>query len=318
MPEIAVLDAFRINPGDISWAPIEALGDVTLYDRTKPDEILSNVGDATIVLTNKCVLNKDTIARLDRVKYIGIMATGTNVVDLDAAHQRGITVTHVPSYSTMSVAQQAITLLLTITGRVEHYTDEIRRGEWARKPDFCYWNHEIIELSGKTIGIVGFGHIGQAVANIAMSLGMKPLVLTSRPADSLPQGMTKAQSIDALFATSDVVSLHCPLAEDTYHMVNAERLGVMKKTAIIINTARGALVDDAALARALNSRAIYAAGLDVISQEPPKSDNPLLSARNCFITPHIGWASKEARTRLIATAASNLSNYLSGSPVNVV
>lgn len=310
MAKIVVLDAFRINPGDISWRPIEALGDVKLWDRTAPDEILTHIGDAQYVLTNKVVLNSHTISRLTHVKYIGILATGTNVVDLDAASQMGITVRNVPAYSTMSVAQMAITLLLTITGRVEHYTDEIRQGQWSIKPDFCYWNHDIMELDGKQIGIVGFGNIGHTVGRIAMALGMRPLIFTSKPAESLPQGMFKAQDLDQLFSEADVVSLHCPLADDTYHLVDARRLSLMKPSAIIINTARGQLIDETALANALNSKQIYAAGLDVLAQEPPQMDNPLLSARNCFITPHIGWASREARQRLIDIAAANLSEYM--------
>lgn len=318
MDKIVILDAFRINPGDLSWQPIEALGDVTLYDRTAPDEILQHVGDAPIVLTNKVVLHRTTIEKMPNVKYIGVLATGTNVVDLEAAHERGITVTNIPAYSTMSVAQMAITLLLTITGRVEHYTEEIRQGEWSVKPDFCYWNHDITELDDKQIGIIGFGHIGQAVARIAMALGMKPMIFTSKEASALPAGMSKAESLDALFASSDVISLHCPLAPDTYHLVNASRLALMKPTAIIINTARGALIDEQALANALNNKQIYAAGLDVMETEPPRTDDPLLSARNCFMTPHIGWASREARQRLIATAAANLAAYLSGNPINKV
>lgn len=318
MKKIVILDAFRINPGDISWEPIEKLGDVTLYDRTSPDEILDHIGDASIVLTNKAVIDRTTIQRLNGVKYIGVLATGTNVVDLEAAHHKGIVVTNIPAYSTMSVAQAAISLLLAITGRVEHYTEEIRRGEWSVKPDFCYWNHDITELDGKTIGIVGFGNIGQAVARIAIALGMKPIVSTSRPAEELPEGMTKADNLEQLFATSDVVTLHCPLADDTFHLVNAGRLALMKKSAIIINTARGALIDEDALADALNSRRIYAAGLDVLTQEPPLPSNPLLTARNCFITPHIGWASREARTRLIEIAASNIADFLKGNPTNQV
>lgn len=318
MVKISILDAFRINPGDLSWAPVEKLGDVVFHDRTSPDQILDHVGDASIVMTNKVVLDSQIIHQLKNVKYIGILATGTNVVDIEAAHEMGITVTNIPAYSTMSVAQMAITLLLTITGRVEHYTEEIRRGDWSRKPDFCYWNHDIRELADKRIGIVGFGHIGQAVAEIAKAFGMKPLIFTSKPAEQLPAGAEKAESLDALFAAADVISLHCPLAPDTYHLVSQQRLALMKPSAIIINTARGDLVDEQALADALNSRRIYAAGLDVLSQEPPRPDNPLLSARNCFLTPHIGWASREARERLIAIAASNLAAYLAGNPLNIV
>lgn len=304
--KIVILDGFRINPGDLSWKPFEELGDVTIYDRTAPDEVLEHVGDANIVLTNKAVLTAEDIAKFPNVKYIGILATGMNVVDVKAAEARGITVTNVAAYSTMSVAQMAITLLLTITGRVEHYTEEIRHGEWSRKPDFCYWNHKLFELAGKKIGIIGFGNIGQEVAHIAMAMGMIPIISTSKAASALPQGMLKAESLEQLFSDCDVISLHCPLAEDTYHLVNKERLALMKHDAILINTARGPLIDEDALAEALNSERIYAAGLDVLSTEPPTSDNPLLKARHCFITPHIGWATIEARKRLIDIAADNL------------
>lgn len=308
--KIVILDGFRINPGDLSWEPITQLGDVKIFDRTPPDEILNHIGDAPIVLTNKAVITADDIAHLPNLKYIGILATGMNVVDIEAAEKHGIIVTNIPAYSTMSVAQMAITLLLTITGRVEHYTDEIRRGEWSKKPDFCYWNHNLTELDGKIIGIVGFGHTGQAVAKIALALGMQPLLYTSRSQSEIPVGMRKAQSLDSLFSESDVISLHCPLTEDNVGMVNSEKIALMKKNAILINTARGGLVDEDALARALHDNQIYAAGLDVLSMEPPSPDNPLLHAPNCFITPHIAWATLESRKRLIDIAASNLRRYL--------
>lgn len=308
--DIVILDGFRINPGDLSWEPIERLGNVTIYDRTSPEQVVEHVGNADIVLTNKAVLTADDIARFPNVSYIGILATGMNVVDVEAARRRGITVTNIPAYSTMSVAQMAITLLLTITGRVEHYTAEIRQGEWSKKPDFCYWNHRLFELDGKKIGIVGFGHTGQAVAHIAQAMGMQPVVQTSKDASELPDGMVKAESLDSLFAECDVVSLHCPLTDDTFHLVDSRRLSLMKPEAILINTARGPLVDEQALADALREKRIYAAGLDVLSTEPPTPDNPLLSAPNCFITPHIAWATKEARTRLIEIAAQNLASYL--------
>lgn len=316
--KIVILDGYRINPDDLSWDAIKAIGDVKIYDRTSPEQILKHIGDADIVLTNKAIINAETISACPQLRYIGILATGTNVVDVDAAKQRGIIVTNIPAYSTDSVAQMAITLLLTITGQVERYTTEIRHGEWSSKPDFCYWNHPLIELAGQKIGIVGFGNIGQKVAHIAMAMGMHPVVNTSRDASTLPSGMEKAESIDALFATCDVVSLHCPLADDTYHLVDARRLAMMKPNAIIINTARGPLIDETALADALNQGRIYAAGLDVLEQEPPLPDCPLLHAKNCYITPHIGWATRQSRARLIAIAAQNLQAYISGKPINVV
>lgn len=318
MHKLVILDAFRTNPGDLSWKPLEELAEVRLFDRTAPGEVVKNVGDADMVLTNKTVITADDIARLPNVKYIGIMATGTNVVDVKAAVAHGITVTNIPSYSTMSVAQTAIAHLLNITTRVEHYTDEIRKGEWSVKPDFCYWNHRLFELADKRMGIVGFGHIGQAVARIAQALGMQPVIFTSKSADELPDGMTKAKDLDSLFAECDVVSLHCPLAPDTYHLVDERRLALMKPDAILINTARGPLIDERAIAQALKDGKLYAAGLDVMEKEPPAADNPLLSAPNCFITPHIGWATLEARIRLIDITVENVKAYLDGHPINTV
>lgn len=316
--KIVILDGYRINPDDLSWEAIEACGNVTIHDRTAPEQMLAHIGDADIVLTNKAVIDAATIAASPQLRYIGILATGTNVVDVAAAKAHGITVTNIPAYSTDSVAQMAITLLLTITGQVERYTAEIRRGEWSSKPDFCYWNHPLIELAGRKIGIVGFGNIGRKVATIAMAFGMHPVISTSRDASQLPEGMTKAESLDALFADCEVVSLHCPLADDTYHLVDARRLAMMKPDAILINTARGPLIDEAALADALNEGHIYAAGLDVLEKEPPTADCPLLHAKNCYITPHIGWATRESRARLIAIAAQNLKAYLGGKPINLV
>lgn len=318
MHKLVILDAFRTNPGDLSWEPVERLADVVMFDRTAPGDVVKNIGDADMVLTNKTVITAEDIAKVPNVKYIGVMATGTNVVDVKAAVARGITVTNIPSYSTMSVAQTAIAHLLNIVTRVEHYTDEIRKGEWSVKPDFCYWNHRLFELADKRIGIVGFGHIGSAVAGIAQALGMKPVIFTSKSADELPEGMEKAKDLDSLFAECDVVSLHCPLAPDTYHLVDERRLNLMKPEAILINTSRGPLIDETALANALKSGKIHAAGLDVMEKEPPASDNPLLSVDNCFITPHIGWATLEARIRLINITADNIKAYLDGHPINTV
>lgn len=316
--KITVLDGFSTNPGDLSWDALEKLGELTVYDRTAPAQVVERSRGSDLLLTNKTVITAADIAALPEVKYIGILATGFNVVDIDAARAAGITVTNIPAYSTMSVMQMVYAHLLTITNRVEHYTAEIRRGKWSASPDFCYMDFTHHELAGKRMGIVGYGHIGSAVAAVALALGMVPYIYTSKPADALPQGMEKAPSLDAVFSDSDVVSLHCPLNEETRNLVNRERLSLMKPTAILINTSRGLLVDEDALAEALNAGTIYAAGLDVMPQEPPRADSPLLTARNCFITPHMAWGTFEARKRLIQIAADNLRAYLAGHPVNVV
>lgn len=316
--KITVLDGFSTNPGDLSWDALEKLGELTVYDRTAPAQVVERSRGSDVLLTNKTVITVADIAALPEVKYIGILATGFNVVDIDAARAAGITVTNIPAYSTMSVMQMVFAHLLTITNRVEHYTAEIRRGKWSASPDFCYMDFTHHELAGKRMGIVGYGHIGSAVAAVALALGMITYIYTSKPADALPQGMEKAPSLDALFSESDVVSLHCPLNDETRNLVNRERLAMMKPSAILINTSRGLLVDEDALAEALNAGTIYAAGLDVMPQEPPRADSPLLTARNCFITPHMAWGTFEARKRLIQIAADNLRAYLAGHPVNVV
>lgn len=316
--KITVLDGYGLNPGDLSWEEMAKLGELTVYDRTPADKTVERARDAAIVITNKTVLGAKEIEALPELRYIGVLATGYNVVDVKAAAERGIVVTNIPAYSTRSVAQLVFALLLAVTNRVEHYSAENRRGRWSANPDFCYWDFPLMELAGKTFGIVGFGNIGATVASIALAMGMKVLAFTSKPADALPAGVAKAESLDALFTEADVVSLHCPLTPETTAMVDARRLSLMKPTAILINTGRGPLVDEEALALALNEETIYAAALDVLSSEPPKADNPLLTARNCFITPHIGWATYEARVRLMDIATANLKGWLSGTPVNVV
>ncbi len=316
--KITVLDGYGLNPGDLSWEEMAKLGELTVYDRTPADKTVERARDAAIVITNKTVLGAKEIEALPELRYIGVLATGYNVVDVKAAAERGIVVTNIPAYSTRSVAQLVFALLLAVTNRVEHYSAENRRGRWSANPDFCYWDFPLMELAGKTFGIVGFGNIGATVASIALAMGMKVLAFTSKPADALPAGVAKAESLDALFTEADVVSLHCPLTPETTAMVDARRLSLMKPMAILINTGRGPLVDEEALALALNEETIYAAALDVLSSEPPKADNPLLTARNCFITPHIGWATYEARVRLMDIATANLKGWLSGTPVNVV
>ena len=270
-----------------------------------------------ILITNKTILTADILKALPDLKYVGILATGYNVVDVKAAKELGIVVTNIPAYSTDSVAQMVFAQILTITQRVEYYTEENRKGRWANSRDFCYWDTPLMELAGKKIGIVGFGHTGQATARIALAFGMKVFAYTSKSAEQLPADITKL-SLDELFRTCDVVSLHCPLTDTTKNLVNAERLKQMKSSAILINTGRGPLVNEKDLADALNNGTIYAAGVDVLSCEPPKADNPLLAAKNCYITPHIAWATKEARVRLMDIAVENLRSFLSGTVINNV
>ena len=288
---------------------------MTVYDRTKPEETVARAADAEIVLTNKVIISREIISKLPLLKYIGVLATGYNVVDINAAHERGITVTNVPAYSTESVAQMVFAHLLTVTNRTEHYAIQNRNGRWSTNPDFCYWDFPHMELAGKTFGIVGLGNIGQRVAQIALAFGMKVKALTSK--DALPTGIEKASLVE-LLATSDVLSLHCPLTESTHHLINAETLRQMKPTAILINTGRGPLVDDRAVADALAEGRLAAFCADVLTEEPPKADNPLLKQPNAFITPHIAWATQEARSRLIQVATDNVRAFLNGNPVNVV
>ena len=314
---ITVLDGYGLNPGDLSWKGFEALGDCTVYDRTMPEQLMERAAGAEILITNKTILTADILKALPDLKYVGILATGYNVVDVKAAKELGIVVTNIPAYSTDSVAQMVFAQILTITQRVEYYTEENRKGRWANSRDFCYWDTPLMELAGKKIGIVGFGHTGQATARIALAFGMKVFAYTSKSAEQLPADITKL-SLDELFRTCDVVSLHCPLTDTTKNLVNAERLKQMKSSAILINTGRGPLVNEKDLADALNNGTIYAAGVDVLSCEPPKADNPLLAAKNCYITPHIAWATKEARVRLMDIAVENLRSFLSGTVINNV
>ncbi len=316
--KIVILDGFATNPGDLSWEGLSEFGEVTVYDRTLPDQVLERSEGAEILLTNKTVLDAKTIDSLPKLRYIGVIATGYNVVDIEAARRRGIVVTNVPSYSTDSVAQMVFSLLFAITNRVEHYTADNRAGRWSRSRYFCYWDEPLMEVAGKTFGIVGFGHIGSRVAQIALALGMPVLAYSSKSAEELPAGVSKAESLDRLFEDSDIVSLHCPLTESTTHIVNRETLAKMKPTAILINTGRGPLVDEKALADALNEGRLKAAGVDVLSTEPPTLDNPLLYARNCYVTPHIAAATVESRRRLIDMTVKNVENFLEGHPTNVV
>ena len=315
--KIVVLDGYGLNPGDLSWKGMEALGELVVYDRTSPSEVMERSANAEVLITNKTVITAEHMAALPQLKYIGVLATGYNVVDIDEARHRGIVVTNIPAYSTASVAQVVFAHVLNITQRVGYYANENAKGRWTNSIDFCYWDTNLIELEGKKMGIVGLGNIGQATARIAQAFGMEILVFTSKEQSALPEGMKKV-TLDELFAQSDVVSLHCPLTPDTKEMVNAARLRTMKPSAILINTGRGPLVNEQDLADALNEGRIAAAGLDVLSVEPSVFGNPLFNARNCFITPHIAWATKEARTRLMDIAVNNLKSYQEGNVINNV
>ena len=315
--KIVVLDGYGLNPGDLSWSGMEALGEFTVYDRTAPSELLERSDGAEVLITNKTLITAENMAELPNLKYIGVLATGYNVVDIDAAKARGIVVTNIPAYSTNSVAQMVFAHVLNITQHVGHYADENAKGRWSSNADFCYWDTNLVELDGKKMGIVGLGNIGKATARIALAFGMEVLAYTSKEQKDLPLGVKKV-TLDELFTESDVLSLHCPLTPDTKEMVNAERLRMMKPNAILINTGRGPLVNEQDLADALNEGRIAGAGLDVLSVEPALANNPLLSAKNCFITPHIAWATKEARTRLMDIAVNNLKSYQEGNIINNV
>ena len=314
---ICVLDGYALNPGDLSWDEMKLLGELEIYDRTSPEQVLERSIGAEALITNKTVLTSDHMDALPNLKYIGVLATGYNVVDINAAKEHNIVVTNIPAYSTQSVAQMVFAHLLNITQRVGYYSKENTNGRWAKNQDFCYWDTNLIELAGKKIGIVGFGNIGQATARIALAMEMKVLAYTSKNQADLPTGILKVD-LDELFSASDVISLHCPLTPETKELVNTKRLNMMKKNAILINTGRGPLINEKDLADALNKESIAGAGLDVLSTEPPLVDNPLLTAKNCFITPHIAWATYEARTRLMQIAIDNLKSYMEGNIINNV
>lgn len=314
---IVILDGYAANPGDLSWEGLEKIGNLTVYDRTPASEVETRAKDAEILFTNKTIIDAESINRLEKLRFIGVLATGYNVVDINAAKERSIVVCNVPSYSTMSVAQNVFALLLDITNSVSHYTADIKeKKSWSRCKDFAYTDTLLIELSGKKFGVVGFGEIGSQVLKIAKAFDMIPCAYSSKSQDKL--GDVVKMELDQLFRECDVVSLHCPLTKETEHLVNRERLDMMKPTSILINTGRGPLVDETALAEALNKGKIAGAGIDVLKNEPPKEDNPLLSAKNIRITPHISWATKEARERLINMSVENLRAFLAGTPQNVV
>lgn len=313
--KIVILDGYTANPGDLSWKELETLGELVVYERTSADETVARAADADVVLTNKVLITKEVMAQLPRLKYVGVLATGYNVVDIEAAHHRGIIVTNVPAYSTESVAQMVFAHLLTVTNRVEHYAVQNRAERWTNSADFSYSDTLLTELAGKSFGIVGLGNIGKRVAQIAQAFGMNVIALTSKT--TLPEGIKKA-SLPELLAQSDVLSLHCPLTPDTHHLINADTLKQMKPTAILINTGRGPLIDDQAVADALKAKRLYAFCADVLTEEPPKADNPLLGLPNAYTTPHIAWATVEARARLIQVAIDNVKAFASGQPQNIV
>ncbi|NLM77874.1 MAG: D-2-hydroxyacid dehydrogenase [Ruminococcaceae bacterium] len=318
MTKIVVLDGYALNPGDLSWTVFHDLGECVVYDRTPTDQILNRARDATILLTNKTPLTARTLASLQDLRYIGVLATGYNIVDVAAATDLGIVVTNVPSYSTHSVAQMVFALLLELCHHVQLHSDAVKGGEWTRSQDFCFWKAPLIELQGKTMGIVGLGQIGRQVAKIADALGMRVLASSRTQKDPLEYPGFRWVPLDELLQSSDVVSLHCPLFPETEGMINKRTLALMSDSAFLINTARGGLIVEADLAEALNNGKIAGAGLDVLTAEPPSTANSLLQARNCLITPHISWATAEARTRLMVIAADNLRAFLTGQPVHVV
>lgn len=315
---MVILDGYTTNPGDISWDALASLGELTVHDRTAPEEVLGRSKDAEVVFTNDIPFSRETMEALPNLKYIGVLATGYNIVDVKAAKELGIIVTNIPNYGTASVAQMAMGLLLALCHRPETHSKAVEEGVWTACPDYCFWLHPMVELEGKTLGIVGAGRIGRMVARMAEGFGMKVVFSAPRPDPELVANGYVYMSLDELMATCDVVSLHCPLTPDTSGMINKERIASMKPDAFLINVSRGKLVDEGALAEALNSGCIAGAGLDVLSSEPPSMDNPLIGAKNCIITPHIAWASKEARMRLIGIAADNVAAWTKGSPINVV
>ncbi|MCH5229624.1 MAG: D-2-hydroxyacid dehydrogenase [Muribaculaceae bacterium] len=315
--KITVLDGFTLNPGDLTWGELEKLGKLTVYDRTPAELVVERCRDSEIVFTNKTPIDGNALEALPKLKYIGVLATGYNVVDVVEASKHGVTVTNIPAYSTMSVAQHVFAMLLTATDHVEHYAEEVRDGKWCRSKDFCFTDTPLIEVAGKKMGIIGFGNIGRAVGQIAQAFGMNVIVYTSKTKEELPPGVEKV-SLRELFSDSDVITLHCPLTESTKEIINRDSLSLMKEGVILINTGRGPLIDEEAVAQALEEGKLKAFCADVLSSEPPAETNPLLRAPNVYITPHIAWATKEARERLINIAVSNLQSYLAGHPVNIV
>lgn len=315
--KIVVLDGYGMNHGDLSWDDMAALGELTVHDRTAPTEIIARAQGAEAILTNKVVITAEIIAALPDLRYIGVLATGYNVVDAAAARKAGIIVTNIPAYSTDSVAQLTFAHILNITNRVDHYANQNREGRWTASPDFVYWDTPLPEIAGKTLGIVGLGNIGSRVAQIARAFGMDVFAMTSKESAALPEGIHKT-TLDGLLAISDILTLHCPLTDTTREMINTETIAKMKAGAILINTGRGPLVNETDVAAALRSGHLAAYGADVMTAEPPAASNPLMAEPHAYITPHIAWATTEARHRLMATAVANVAAYAAGQPQNVV
>ena len=316
--KIVVLDGYTLNPGDLTWERLEKLGELTVYDRTAEDEILQRIGDAEIIYTNKTPLTRDTFEKAPQIKYVGVLATGYNVVDVEAAKEKGIPVTNIPTYGTTAVAQMTFALLLEMCHHVWVHSEEVKKGAWTNASDFCFWNYPLIELGGKTMGLIGYGRIGQAVGAIAQAFGMNVLAYDEYPNKALENAAMQYAALDELLAASDIVSLHCPLFESTKGIINKDSIARMKEGVMIINTSRGPLIAEEDLAEALNSGKVAGAAVDVLSVEPATMDNPLMTAKNCIITPHIAWAPKESRERLMNIAVDNLEQYLAGHAVNVV
>lgn len=316
--KIVVLDGYTENPGDLSWDSLKALGELTVYDRTPAELTIERIGDAEIIYTNKTVIDEKIIKACPGIRFIGVLATGYNVVDVEAAKQKGIPVANVPAYSTTAVSQFTIALLLELCHHIGAHSDSVLKGDWAKSQDYCYWNYPLIELAGKTMGIIGFGKIGQETAKIAQALGMNILAYSRSKNTALESDSCKYVELDELLASSDVITLHCPLFPETEGIINKDTIAKMKDGVLIINDSRGPLVVETDLRDALNSGKVAGAAVDVVSAEPIKPDNPLLSAKNIIITPHIAWAPKESRQRLMETAVGNLKSFLAGEPVNIV
>ena len=316
--KIVILDGYAVNPGDLSYDSLKSLGDVTIYDRTPKEKVIEYSKDADMLIINKIVLGKDELKKLPKLKYIGVMATGYNVVDVSAAKELGIIVTNIPNYSTKSVAQITFALLLELCHHIEEHSVAVKNGTWSNSKDFCFWNHPLLELDGKTLGIIGFGAIGKQVAEIAAAFGMNIIAYSRTITDQNNRNNFRWVSLDELLRESDVISLHCPLFSETMGLINKNTLSKMKNSAFLINTSRGPLIVEEDLANALNNNIIAGAALDVLSKEPPEIGNPLFTAKNCIITPHIAWAVKEARQRLLNIAVGNIKAFLKGEPINVV
>lgn len=316
--KIVVLDAYALNPGDMDWGALEALGDVRFYDRTAADEVLARIGDAELVLTNKVAIDGAVIEQAPNLKYIGVMATGYNIIDIETAKKKGVVVSNVPGYSTASVVQLTFSLMMELCYRVQRHSDAVMEGKWAESPDFTFWDYPLIELAGKKLGIIGFGAIGQQVADVATALGMEVVAHSRTQTDQSARKNFRWAEREEVIRKADVLTLHCPLTPDTENLMNKETISLMKPSSFLINTSRGGLIDGQALADALNADQIAGAGVDVLAQEPPQADHPLFSAKNILITPHIAWATAEARERLMAIIVQNVDGFINGQPQNEV